>query len=614
MITAVKAGKVDGVGFVFTAEDDYVGIDLDGCIDPDTGAITNEAIAIVNAINSYTEISPSGTGLHIIAKGTLPPGRRRKGGSEAYEELRYFTFTGNILPGTPATIEERTAALAEFHRIYLADPEPKPTPLMPRGSGTLGDLDLIQRARAARNGHKFSKLFDGDFSDYPSQSEGDLALVSGIAFWTPDADQIDRIFRMSGLVRRKWHREDYRDSTIEKALAGRTEFYEPARALTPPPIAGGAPLPEPAANVAEGDPQAAASRPAILTSDRQLRELTEEALAALVASNAPARLFIRGEALVRVQRDEADRPTIRVLGLDQMIAELTEAADFYKENKRGERRDAPPPKDLAANILAQSQWPFPPLRSIVEQPIVRPNGTVVDQPGYDPATRVFYAPAPDLIVPPIPDHPSPTEIQAARSLIEDELLGDFPFDSNASRAHAVAMLLTPAVREAIKGAIPIAIVDKPQAGAGASLLADCVAHIVTGRPAGMMTAPQREEEWGKSLLAIAETGSPQITVDNVDRVIRSSALSSAVTAGWVYGRRLGSSTIVHVPWRAQIVITGNNVRFAGDIGRRVFVVRIDPQMARPWRREGFRHPNLSAWAQAQRGPLLGGILTLVRAW
>jgi len=172
-------------------------------IDPDTGDFTNEAIAIVNAINSYTEISPSGTGLHIIAKGTLPAGRRRKGGIEAYSEARYFTVTGNVLPGSPATIEDRGAELAEFHHLFLADPDPPRTGPVPRGSGSLADQELIQHTRAAKNGAKFSKLFDGDYSDYESQSEADLALVSLIAFWTDDVDQIDSIFRMSGLIRAK---------------------------------------------------------------------------------------------------------------------------------------------------------------------------------------------------------------------------------------------------------------------------------------------------------------------------------------------------------------------------------------------------------------------------
>ncbi|MCZ6544898.1 MAG: phage/plasmid primase, P4 family [Chloroflexi bacterium] len=248
VIAAVKAGEVDGAGFVFTAEDDYVGIDLDRCINVGTGEITDQAMAIVNSISSYTEVSPSGTGLHIIAKGILPPGRRRKGAIEAYAEGRYFTMSGNVLPSTPRTIEERSAELARFHDTYLADPEPKPTDPMPRSSGKLDDLELIEHARAAKNGTKFAKLFHGDHSGCESQSEADQALVSLISFWTQDPAQIDRVFRQSGLARAKWlDREDYRDATIATALRGRIDVYSPDNgggpvrfARRPNPVAGGA--------------------------------------------------------------------------------------------------------------------------------------------------------------------------------------------------------------------------------------------------------------------------------------------------------------------------------------------------------------------------------------
>jgi putative DNA primase/helicase len=100
-VRALEIGRYDGVGYVFAADDPYVGVDLDKCRDPETGAVEPWALEIVRRLNSYVEISPSGRGLHIIVRGKLPPGRRRKGPIEMYDSGRYFTMTGNRLEARP---------------------------------------------------------------------------------------------------------------------------------------------------------------------------------------------------------------------------------------------------------------------------------------------------------------------------------------------------------------------------------------------------------------------------------------------------------------------------------------------------------------------------------
>ncbi len=214
---AVEDGKADGAGVVLGSG--LVGIDLDQCRDLETGAIESWALAIVDFINSYTEISPSRRGLHILVHGSLPPGPRRRGKIEMYAEGRYFTVTGNHVDGTPLMIEERTEQLARLHAdTFTPEPAAKPRPV------DLDDATLLNRARAARNGPKFCALWDGDASEYASQSEADLALCGILAFWTDkDAPRIDRMFRQSGLMRPKWdeHRRDstYGERTISRAIA-----------------------------------------------------------------------------------------------------------------------------------------------------------------------------------------------------------------------------------------------------------------------------------------------------------------------------------------------------------------------------------------------------------
>jgi primase-polymerase (primpol)-like protein len=219
-LAAVAAGRAAGVGVVLGAG--IVGVDLDGCCTVETGAITDDALAIVRAIDSYTEVSPSGTGLHVLVRGTLPPHGRRRGDVEMYAARRFFCLTGEHLAGTPRTIEERTAALAVLHaRIFGTNGNGhREGPRRVAGTVEPDDAALLRRACAARNGGKFVALFwRGDVSGYRSPSEADQALANLLAFWTAgDGARVDRLFRRSGLMRAKWERSDYRERTIAKAI------------------------------------------------------------------------------------------------------------------------------------------------------------------------------------------------------------------------------------------------------------------------------------------------------------------------------------------------------------------------------------------------------------
>ena len=236
---AVEDGKADGFGFVLG--DGYAGVDLDVCRDPETGVMTAEAQRIIHELSSYTEISPSGTGVHIVLRGHLPPGGRRQGHVEIYADGRYFTVTGRHVEGSPTTIEERTAQLLALHgRLFgpngdnCNDDRPIPRPV-----ATVADDDdvLLERARGATNAAKFSALWAGETTAYASPSEADLALCSLLAFWTDRvAARIDRLFRRSGLFREKWDErhgaQTYGERTIDKAIAGCREWYTGARPVT----------------------------------------------------------------------------------------------------------------------------------------------------------------------------------------------------------------------------------------------------------------------------------------------------------------------------------------------------------------------------------------------
>jgi primase-polymerase (primpol)-like protein len=109
----------DGIGFVFASETSIVGVDLDDCRDPATGDLTDWARDIVDRLDSYTEVSPSGRGVHVLLEGELPPGRNRRGNVEMYDEARFFTVTTNHVDGTPETIARRQDALLGVHYEYV---------------------------------------------------------------------------------------------------------------------------------------------------------------------------------------------------------------------------------------------------------------------------------------------------------------------------------------------------------------------------------------------------------------------------------------------------------------------------------------------------------------
>ena len=227
---AAQEGKGQSQGLGFILRGNHVGIDLDNCRDPQTGELEPWARDIIIRINSYTEISPSGTGIRIICRGKLPPGARRKGTVEMYDESspRYLTITGHVLDGL-GDIYDRQAEIEAVHAEYLGTEtteETKPTPAYDPPEDLDSD-EVLEKAMTAKNGERFSKLWRGEWAgNYTSQSEADLALAGDLAFWCgPNPETIDAMFRQSGLYRSKWERADYREGTIAKAME-RDKFYD----------------------------------------------------------------------------------------------------------------------------------------------------------------------------------------------------------------------------------------------------------------------------------------------------------------------------------------------------------------------------------------------------
>lgn len=230
--------NLSGIGFVFSAEDPFTGIDLDKCRDSETGEIQSWALDIVRRFNSYAEISPSGTGIHIIVK-CRPPSGKRKGRIELYDRGRYFHNDGG--PFAMQIIESQSELNRLYQEIGGRMGEPAATRIPVGSKSMLSDAEVLEKALSAKNGFLFADLYEGRWQErYPSQSEAESALCFILAFWTGrNAEQIDRIFRDSALFREKWDERHgagtYGDLTIRKAIEIQTTVYDPeyknARAL-----------------------------------------------------------------------------------------------------------------------------------------------------------------------------------------------------------------------------------------------------------------------------------------------------------------------------------------------------------------------------------------------
>ena len=210
----------DGIGFMFTPP--YIGIDLDDCIDQN-GVISTMALDILKTADCYCEHSPSGSGVHLILKGTIKRSRKLSQiDLEIYGKGRFFTFTGNRLTAYSADVGERTEAVQKIWERYI--------------EGAEQCQKILKLIAQSNDAEKFNKLFSGSWQgDYPSQSEADLALCSKLAFWTgKDAALMDSLFRRSKLLREKWDTTHYGDGrtygqgVIEKAIESCDQVYLPA--------------------------------------------------------------------------------------------------------------------------------------------------------------------------------------------------------------------------------------------------------------------------------------------------------------------------------------------------------------------------------------------------
>jgi hypothetical protein len=336
------------------------------------------------------------------------------------------------------------------------------------------------------------------------------------------------------------------------------------------------------AAVEAGDAQSATGDrpplPEIVVTDRELRDLTSEAMDALLLNNNPPTLFQRGGALTRIRHSEQGAPFLELLTESALRGMMTRTANWRRLTRSGPV-PVDPPINVVRDVLALPGWPrIPVLDGIVEAPTFSSSGTLLTQPGYDETGRLWFHAPPGLVIPGVPENPTPEQVVAARDLLHNELLGDFPFVDEAARANALAAMLLPFARELCGDLTPLHLIDAPTPGTGKGLLADMLTIPATGRSAEIMAEGRDDEEWRKRITAILIKAPGFILIDNLRRRLDSSSLAAALTAGHWTDRILGQSKAVTLPVRAVWLATGNNVGLSNEMGRRSVWIRLDSRV------------------------------------
>jgi hypothetical protein len=363
--------------------------------------------------------------------------------------------------------------------------------------------------------------------------------------------------------------------------------------------------------------KAPAGRPVISIVAGELPRVVDEAERALLAAGTP--IFSRGDSLVRPVTEEAPasrgRMTMvarfRAFCPDGLVDAFSQVATFQRFDGCGKAFVTDPPKQVAGILLArQGLWHVPRVAGVITTPTLRPDGSVLSEPGYDPATRLYLAADPNLRLPPIAEQPSREDAEAALVLLLD-LLAEFPFVGPVDRAVALSGLITAVVR----GGLPVAPLHGFNAstpGTGKSHLVDVAATIATGRLCAVIAAGKTGEETEKRLGALLRDGVPIVSIDNVTGGLGGDMLCQVTERPFVRVRILGVSEAPEFECKASVFATGNGLTLLGDMTRRAVLCSLDAGVERPELRE-FKFDPIARVLE-NRGAYVAAALTIARAY
>lgn len=329
-------------------------------------------------------------------------------------------------------------------------------------------------------------------------------------------------------------------------------------------------------------------------------------------------IYQRAGQLVRVvepsRQDTKTAPEIEPIPLASLREELTRVVRFTKINRHGDEVPAHPADWCVRAVAARKNWPgLPLLKAVIECPVLRPDGTILQEPGYDESTGLLYLPT--LEFQSIPDFPSSSDVTQALGELLD-LVCDYPFQGDEHKAAWLANVLTPLARHAFEGPVPMFLVDGNVRGVGKTLLCHVVSIIATGRDANVSTQLLDEAEERKRLTGLARAGEAFYLIDNISRPFGNGVLDAALTLTVLKERLLQENNVPAYPWLTITMGTGNNVqiRAHADTWRRILPIRLESSYQNPETRVDLKRPDLLGHVRMLRARYVRAALTLLRAY
>ena len=336
-------------------------------------------------------------------------------------------------------------------------------------------------------------------------------------------------------------------------------------------------------------------------------------------------IYQRGGMLVHLTRDASpvlarwDRgaPALRVVRetrLQELLAQSARWTQSKLTDEGWQVKPCLPPRWAVQGVMQREEWPLRRALGVTEIPILRDDGSVHEEPGYDPQSGYVYAPPDGLRLEWPTGRPLDRDLayEAYQHLCAP--LVDFPFEAEHHRAAAVSAILSLVARPAILGPCPMFPILSTTPKSGKTILVEDVLYpIATGRDIARMQPGDDDAEMEKRITTVLVEAHTAVLLDNLTGTFGGGAFDAVVQGRMWRGRMLGRTESVEVPARAVWFCTGNNLSIRGDLAQRVIPVQLAPQEEHPEHRTGFKIPELRTWVKERRPLLLAAAYVLLRA-
>ncbi len=345
--------------------------------------------------------------------------------------------------------------------------------------------------------------------------------------------------------------------------------------------------------------------------------------------------FKRGNTKAAIVSDpNTGSVSIETLTYSKFKAAVNLVAEYRKSFAAGESigyQGVSVPDDVASQLF-HFDLDLPQLNGIVTTPTFTAEGNLINSPGYNTKTGLYFAKPEGLILRKVPRVAKQEHVDEAKHLFIEELLGDFELDGvsrtdlvkaalggdvenppPASVLNVIGMVIEQFVRPMIDGPLMPHLITKTVAGAGGGLISNCVQYIVEGKPSSR-PMPKNEEERRKGLTTAFKSGAVIIAYDNVAGELTSPSIASATTEDVWTDRVLNQTAEISIPIRASFMFVGIRPLLSDELRRRMSLIEMKPQTAKPELRSDFRHEDLAHYVKTHRGDFIWAVLVLVRNW